>query len=128
MGLYTYLKIEKNNFLPLFSKVKSLVKHFTNMAKPEKQISYFIWPNELQIKNVLFFFFNMSVTLIKEVNVGFWALYVEVPEKLISNFVFYFGPISTYILICLLFVYYWLWTLVITYVFKILTLLLHNMC
>lgn len=100
MGLYTYLKIEKNNFLPLFREVKSLVKHLTNMAMPEKQISYFIWPN------VLFSFFNMSVTLIKEVNVGFRALYVEVPEKPISNFVFYFGPISTYILICLLFVYY----------------------
>lgn len=58
---YTHiLKKKKNNFLPLFSKVKSLVKHLTNMAMPEKQISYFIWPN------VLFSFFNMSVTLIKD--------------------------------------------------------------
>lgn len=71
------------------------------MAMPEKQITFFFLPNELQIQNELFPFFNMSVTSIKvtsikEVHVGFHALYVEVPEKLISNFVFYFGPISTY--------------------------------
>lgn len=67
MVLYIYLKIEKKAiyFLCPFSigRIKSLVKHFINMAMPEKQISYFIWLNELQIKNVLFSFFNMSVTL-----------------------------------------------------------------